>query len=134
MMRFIDSNVFVYHLAGDLKYGDRSTEILESVEKGEKAATSTIVLIQVCSYLKWKRREKVIPIFLSLLKGLASLQKMETTFIDFEEARDLQFKLKLPWRMWDDLVIAVQMKRNGIDEIYSNDSDFDKIPFVKRVF
>lgn len=36
--------------------------------------------------------------------------------------------------MWDDLVITAQMKRLGITEIYSNDKDFDRIPWIKRIF
>ena len=36
--------------------------------------------------------------------------------------------------MWDEMVIAAQMKRLNINEIYSNYSDFDKIPWIKRTF
>ena len=36
--------------------------------------------------------------------------------------------------MWDDLVIAAQMERLKLGEIYSNDRDFDKIRGLKRVF
>lgn len=133
-MRFLDSNVFVYHLAGDPTYGQRAKTIIEKIEAGENAVTSTLVIAQVCSYLKWKRKESVIPLFLSFLKGLMSLQKIETNTLDFEEARSIQLQLNLPWSMWDDLVIASQMKRLNLKEIYSNDIDFDKIPWIKRIF
>jgi predicted nucleic acid-binding protein len=36
--------------------------------------------------------------------------------------------------MWDDILIVAQMKRIGINEIYSNDKDFDRIPQIKRIF
>jgi predicted nucleic acid-binding protein len=36
--------------------------------------------------------------------------------------------------MWDDIVIAAQMKRLKMKEIYSNDKDFDNIQWVKRLF
>ncbi len=133
-MRFVDSNVFVYHLAADPTYGKKAKNIMEKIEAGEKTVTSTLVIAQVCSYLKWKRRENVIPLFLSFLKGLTSLQKIETNILDFEEARSVQTQLNLPWSMWDDIVITAQMKRLNIKEIYSNDSDFDKIPWIKRTF
>lgn len=132
--RFVDSNVFVYHFAGDPNYGKRATEILSSIERGELAATSTLVVTQVCGYLKWKRRQSVIPVCLSLLKKLTSLEKVETSILDFEEARDMQAKYSFDWREWDDLVIGAQMKRMKISEIYSNDMDFDKLPEVKRIF
>lgn len=133
-MRFIDSNVFVYHLAADPTYGQTAKNLLEKIEAGEKSVTSTLVITQVCSYLKWKGRQNVIPLFLSLLKRLTSLQKVETHMLDFEEARSIQLELSLSWSMWDDIVIAAQMKRLNLKEIYSNDNDFDKIPWVKRIF
>jgi len=133
-LRFVDSNVFVYHLAADPTHGQTAKNLLEKIEAGEKSVTSTLVITQVCSYLKWKGRQNAIPLFLSLLKTLTSLQKIETHVLDFEEARNLQSELNLPWSMWDDIVIAAQMKRLNTKEICSNDNDFDKIPWIKRVF
>lgn len=133
-MRFVDSNVFVYHLAADPIHGQTAKNLMEKIEAGEKSATSTLVIAQVCSYLKWKRMQNVIPLFLSFLKGLTTLQKIETHMLDLEEARSIQSQLNLPWSMWDDMVIAAQMKRLNLKEIYSNDGDFDKIPWIKRIF
>jgi len=133
-MRFLDSNVFVYHLADDPVYGERAAGILTSIEKGEKATTSTLVITQVCGYLKWKKMEHAIPTFITLLRSLPSLSKEDTTFLDITSAYTLQEETKAPWRMWDDLIIASQMNRLGIKEIYSNDKDFDAFPWVKRIF
>ncbi len=48
MKRFVDSNVFIYHLAGDPEYGNRSTEILKSIEKGENSYdNSSLQLLKV---------------------------------------------------------------------------------------
>ncbi|MGC8849323.1 MAG: type II toxin-antitoxin system VapC family toxin [Candidatus Bathyarchaeia archaeon] len=63
-MSFIDSNVFVYHLAADPSYGRRARRLLEKVEGGERASTSTLVIIQVCSFLEWKKEQDAIPLFL----------------------------------------------------------------------
>jgi hypothetical protein len=41
-------------MANDPQYGDKASKILEKIEKGEEAVISTIVIIQVCSHLKWK--------------------------------------------------------------------------------
>jgi predicted nucleic acid-binding protein len=54
--------------------------------------------------------------------------------LDFEVARNMQQRYNLPWTMWDDMIIVAQMRRIGINEIYSNDEDFDKIPQIKRIF
>ena len=114
--------------------GKKPRTLLKKIEAGEKSATSTLVIAQVCSYLKWKRKENAIPVFLSFIKGLTALQKVETHMLDFEEARSIQSQFNLSWAMWDDIVIAAQMKRLNLNEIYSNDGDFDKIPWVKRIF
>ncbi len=133
-MRFVDSNIFVYHLADDHLYGKKAGDILSTIEKGEEAATSTLVIAQVCAYLKWKKLERAVPIFIDLLRSLPSLSKEDTTFLDVVSAYALQEETKTGWRMWDDLIIASQMNRLGIKEIYSNDRDFDAIRWVKRVF
>ena len=133
-MRFVDSNVFVYHLAADPTYGDKAADILTRIESGERAVTSTLVASQVCAYLRWKRRPEAIPRFLAFLQSLPSLAKVETIFVDFVEAQRHVPGGGAGWRMWDDLVIAAQMKRLELSEIYSNDADFDSISGVKRVF
>ena len=43
--RFIDSNIFVYFLLKDPKYGEASLRILKNIEQGEeKGVTSTLIL------------------------------------------------------------------------------------------
>lgn len=133
-MRFVDSNIFVYHLAADPRYGQQASNIVERIEAGEPAATSTLVLIQVCSYLKAKRRHDAIPRFLAFIRSLPNLVKADTSMADLLQAADLQAQHKLKWELWDDITIAAQMKRLNITEIYSNDADFDAIPGLKRIF
>ncbi|MGH9876923.1 MAG: type II toxin-antitoxin system VapC family toxin [Nitrososphaerales archaeon] len=132
-MRFLDSNVFIYHLLNDPRNGKHARKILESVEDGQEAAVPLMAITQICSYLKWRKLPETIPIFLKLLQSLPTLNKEETLFSDYISALSLQEKLRLPWTMWDDLVIASQMQRLGIHEIYSFDTDFDKISVVKRL-
>ena len=130
-LRFVDANVFVYHLASDPKFGKTAEEILRRIENEEQAATSTLVISQVASYLKWKKKANLIPNFMDFLQSLPNLTKMETSFMDFVASRKLE---QANGAIWDDLVIASQMKRNNLDEIYSNDSDFDGIPGIRRLF
>ena len=127
----MDSNVFVYHLAADPRYGETAARILLRIEKGEEAATSTLVINQVVSYLKWKKAGPSIPRFLEFLQSLPSLTKTETSFMDFVEAKKRRDQ---KWNAFDDFVIAQQMERLSIDEIYSNDSDFDGIEHIRRIF
>jgi predicted nucleic acid-binding protein len=132
-LRFVDANVFIYHLASDPKFGKTAEEILRRIEDEEQAATSTLVISQVASYLKWKKKASVIPNFMDFLQSLPNLTKMETSFMDFVESRKIEHRA-IGTAAWDDLVIASQMRRNKLDEIYSNDSDFDDIPGIRRLF
>lgn len=133
-MRFVDANIFVYHMAQDPRHRELATAIIERIEKGEQVTTSTLVISQVCGYLKWKKRPDVIPSFLAFLRSLPNLIKIDTTFMDFVQAQEFCIEHSLDWRLWDDLIITAQMTRLKIDEIYSNDVDFDIIPGVKRIF
>jgi predicted nucleic acid-binding protein len=121
-------------MAEDPRYGDVATTIIRRIEEGEEAATSTLVISQVCGYLKWRKRPDVIPNFLGFLRSLPNLTKVDTAFMDFVQAQEFCIRHNLDWRLWDDLIITIQMKRLKIDEIYSNDEDFDVIPGVKRIF
>ena len=78
MRRFVDSNVFVYVLAADPRYGSRAREILRTIECGEEAITSTLVLAQVCSYLRWRKRFNAIPLFISSVLSIPSLSVHDT--------------------------------------------------------
>lgn len=46
-MRFVDTNVFVYALTAHPTFGQASKRILERIENGEEAATSTLVLLEI---------------------------------------------------------------------------------------
>jgi predicted nucleic acid-binding protein len=132
-VRFIDSNIFIYHLRDDPHYGSKARAVIGSLERQE-ACTSTLVIHQVLAYLKAKRLERVMEPFLGALSNLTTLKKLETLYQDFVQAAQLREETGLSWALWDDLVIAAQMRRAGIAEICSNDEDFDRIPGVRRVF
>ncbi len=125
--------MFVYHLSDDPAYGERARSILKGVQQGEEAITSSLAISQVCGYMKWKRKADRIPAFLSLLRSMPSMSKAETTFLDFVRAQEM-IGDKGDWRAWDDYVIAAQMERAGAKEVYSNDSDFDSIEGIKRIW
>ncbi len=133
-LRFIDSNIFIYHLAGDEQYGETASKIIERVSKGEEVVASTLILSQVIAYLRWKKRTYVIPRFIDFLRSSPTIHKLETDFADFASAQKLQEETEVAWEAWDDLIIASQMLRTGVTEIYSNDKDFDTIPGIRRTF
>ncbi len=132
--RFVDSNVFIYLMLKDPDYSSTALNILLRFEEGvEIGYTSTFVLSQVLAHLIRRGRIEAVEKLYDYLEG-ALIVVVETLRDDFDNARKLKRGLGLPWELWDDLVIASQMIRYNIREIYSNDSDFDLIKDIKRIF
>lgn len=132
--RFVDSNVFIYVLMQDPSYSAKALRILAAIEEGsESGCTSTLALSQVFSHLKKRRKYQAIDKFYDFLDG-TPIRVSETTREDLTGARAIREEQDLPWSMWDDLVIACQMRRLGLSEIYSTDEDFDKLSGLKRLF
>jgi predicted nucleic acid-binding protein len=130
-MRFVDSNVFIYVLDRHPRFGETAKRVLARIEKGEEALTSTLVIAEVSAYLMKRGREEEIGGFVDALRGYGSLLKKPCLFEDFIAAAELMQVYRIDWQ---DLVIVAQMHREGIREIYSNDSHFDLIPGIKRLF
>jgi len=132
--RFVDSNLFIYVMMQDPSFAERSLQILTGFEDGRETGwTSTLALGQVFSHLKKRRKHLVIDKFYDYLES-SPINVIETSRDDFTRAREIKKVQSLPWGIWDDLVLAAQMERVKVNEIYSNDTDFDSIKGLKRVF
>lgn len=133
MTRFIDSNIFIYVLTQDPQYYEKARTILERIEKGEEAVTSTLVLEEIFVFLEGRKASQKIPKVLDSIRSYSTL-RIEPYFIEdmvsaISLLKNLEFKID-----WDDALIATSMKRIGLNEIYSNDAHFDIIPNIKRTF
>jgi len=132
--KFVDSNVFIYVLMDDPAHGAKSVNILAGFEKGKETGwTSTLALSQVFSHLKKRKHYEAIDKFYDYIEE-SPIGVTQTTREDFERARKIKGESDLAWSMWDDLVLASQMERLKLTEIYSNDADFDKLQNLKRIF
>jgi predicted nucleic acid-binding protein len=132
--RFVDSNVFIYVMMSDPTFAKRSLRILTDLEEGKETGwTSTLALSQVFSHLKKRGKFLVIDKFYDYLES-SPISVLETSRDDIVRAQAISREQSLPWNMWDDLVLAAQMERVKINEIYSNDTDFDGISGLKRLF
>jgi len=118
----------------DPTFAARALKILSGIEEGKETGwTSTLALAQVFSHLKTRGRYDVVDRFYDYLEG-SPIGVTETTLDDLAEARKIREEQGQSWSAWDDLVLAAQMKRLGVDEIYSNDADFDRMKGTKRIF
>ncbi|MBE3116790.1 type II toxin-antitoxin system VapC family toxin, partial [Candidatus Bathyarchaeota archaeon] len=57
MKRFVDTNVFIYTITAHPRFGKISKNILERIEEGEAALTSTLVLCEVAWVLEAMGRQ-----------------------------------------------------------------------------
>ena len=135
MPKFIDANIFIYYIYNskdEQKLFKRSGEIIDNIiQNNEQCATSTFVISQVCAFLK-NRKPSLIELFFKLIED-AKLEVVETDWSLFIEVWLIIKSNPQEAKRWDDWLIAEQMKRKGIYEIYSFDTDFDVIPGVKRI-
>jgi predicted nucleic acid-binding protein len=131
--RFINSNAFIYVLLNDPALATKALKTLTGFEEGKETKwTSTLAHGQVFSHLKNRGKSDAIDKLYGHLEG-SPINVTGTTLDDITEARKIKKEQHHHWSTWDDLVLAAQMKRLGVEEIYSNNTDF-KLKWTKRAF
>jgi predicted nucleic acid-binding protein len=130
--RFIDSNVFIYALTAHPHFGKTAKNILERIEKGEAAITSTLVLCEIAWVLEAMGRQGDIK---PTLEKILSYKTLEV--VDFNEDDLLMGASNMATENIDfnDGVNLALMMRLGVSEVYSNDQKhLGKLDFLKLIF
>jgi predicted nucleic acid-binding protein len=130
--RFVDTNVFIYTITAHPRFGKISKNILERIEEGEAALTSTLVLCEVAWVLEAMGRQGDIK---PTLEKIMSYQTLKV--IDFNEDDLLIGANNMSTEQVDfnDGVNLALMMRLGILEVYSNDQKhLGKLDFLKLIF
>lgn len=130
--RFLDTNIFVrYFTRDDEEKANRAKLLLERIERGEeKGETSPIVIFETVYTLeryyriaKSRIREVLSPII--RLRGLRLPQKrLCIKALHLFAAKNIAFA---------DAYNAVYLQSLGLSEIYTFDTDFDKLAGIRRV-
>jgi len=131
-LRFVETNIFLYVITAHPDFGSKAKEILERIESGEQAMTSSLVVAEVCAWLEYHGMRDKIDAFFKALESYPTLKKCETTYEDEFKAEDL--KSRYSHLEFFDRVYLAQMLRLKLTEIYSNDRGFDKVSEIKRIF
>jgi len=129
---YVDSNIIIFHLISDRKFGRLAKSFLKKVGKGEIRAFSSIyTLVEIYATLKHAFRigEKRIGEVLEAV----TLFGIEFLELDLGVIRDAIEIMKRNEMKFGDAIHIATMKRNGISVILSHDKDFDKVKGVKRV-
>lgn len=131
-MRFVDANVFIYCLVKSPENAYRvSREILKRIEDGEEALTSTAVIQEVVDWLEYNNRREEVKAFLTAVNSYLTLRKAEVAWEDMLSALDDIERFEIDFV---DALTLQLMKKNEVTEIYSNDTDFDRVEQVKRIW
>ena len=131
-MRFVDTNVFIYVATNHPRYGETSAAILERVESGEEAATSSLVLCEVAWVLEAMGRQGDIK---DTLEKILSYSSMRVAGFDSDDLIVGSNLMAVHGLDFNDAVNLAVMERLGIDEVYSNDKKhLGKLGFIRTVF
>jgi predicted nucleic acid-binding protein len=131
-LRFVETNIFLYVITAHPEFGPRAKRILERIDSGEEAVTSSLVIAEVVAWLEYQGKKPEVDTFLNAVESYPTLQKSETTYGD--ELRAGEMKRSYPRLEFFDRVYLAQMERLKVKEIYSNDRGFDRVRGVKRIF
>lgn len=132
MTRFVDTNLFVYALTAHPRFGKTAKSVLERIENGEAAVTSTLVLCEVAWVLEAMGRQGDIK---PTLEKIMSYKALEV--VDFNEDDLLVGAGNMSAENVDfnDGVNLALMMRLGVSEVYSNDQKhLGRVDFLKLIF
>lgn len=132
-MRFLDTNILVRYLTGDdPQKAQASFELLVRVERGEETVLTTDLVIaetvfvlqsKTYSLSRSRIRELIEPVI--EMRGLRlSRKSLYSRVFDLYCQQNMSFL---------DAYNAAYMESRGITEVYSYDTDFDRIESVVRV-
>jgi predicted nucleic acid-binding protein len=131
-LRFVETNIFLYVITANPRFGPVARSILKRIEEGEEAATSSLVIAEVCAWLEYHGMSAKIEFIFKAIRSYPTLIVCETTYEDEAIAEEL--KSRYPKLEFFDRVYLAQMYRLEIAEIYSNDKGFDRVENIRRVF
>jgi predicted nucleic acid-binding protein len=131
-LRFIETNIFLYVITAHPEFGPKARRILERIDSGEQAMTSSLVIAEVCAWLEYHKRKREVETFLRAVESYPTLCKAETTYGDEQRAQELE--RAYPRLEFFDRVYLAQMERLKLTEIYSNDRTFDRVKGIERIF
>lgn len=132
MTRFVDANVFIYTLTAHPRFGEVARSILDRIEEGESAVTSTLVLCEVAWVLEAMGRQGDIQPTLEKISSYKSLEVVEFGRDDLLMGAN---NMAAQGVDFNDGVNLALMMRLGISEVYSNDQKhLGKLDFIQLVF
>ncbi len=129
-MIFVDSNVPMYLVGADHPNKVAATLLLERAIAGNERLVSDAEVLQEIQhrYVAVARRDAIRPAFDALLNVVDEVFPVEIR--DVERAKDLV--QGVPDLSAREAIHVALMERNGVAEILSFDTGFDRVPGIRR--
>ncbi len=138
MVKFIDSNVFVYALLdpkrqlkpSEIQIKNQAREIIKSIERGTKATISVVHLSEVANIIAARSSRLQAQ---DVLDAIFLMQNIEIISVSREQyilANELSKRIGIGI---NDCLAFALMRKMEISEIYSFDRDFDRVEGLVRL-
>lgn len=132
MTRFVDTNVFIYAATGHPRFGEAARSILDRIEAGEAALTSTLVLCEVAWVLEAMGRQSDIK---PTLEKILSYEALEVVGFDEDDLLVGANNMVVYHVDFNDGVNAAILGRMSVTEVYSNDKKhLGEVDFLHLIF
>jgi uncharacterized protein len=134
-VKFLDANIFLrYLVTGDERKARDCLALFQRIKAGDEVvATSEVIVAEVAYVLRSRAHYDLTPAEIAArLKPLLALRGLK---LDHKGAslQALEIWDAHPLLDFEDALAVAHMERQGLTEIYSYDSDFDRVANVKRV-
>jgi predicted nucleic acid-binding protein len=132
-MTGIDSNILVYVLNKDLPEHLACKEILINVVNGKELVSIPSIVFMECFHAlvkAFKFKEVEVKKRLIAIIDSKNINVLDISTSSILLAFEIAEKYRTGGR---DSLIAASLLENKIQEIYSHDSDFDKIKLIRRI-
>ncbi len=133
-MLFLDTNIFLRYLTRDDEVKAQACfALLQAVKGGEQqATTSEVVLAEVCYVLSSRGHYGLGPADISArLRPIINLRGLKLPH-KRRILRALDIYSSYPFLDFEDALTVAQMEQQGIRELVSYDTDFDRISGITR--
>ena len=131
-MNYLDANVFVLANFNEIGKGQTARKIIEEIGEGKRplAITSTLTMDEVMWVVIKNKKTTELRATIEDIYAMPNLSIKEVTSAIPLLALDIIEEYGLKPR---DAFHAAIMKSFGITEIVSDDSDFDRVKWIKRI-
>lgn len=132
MTGFLDTNIFIYALSDHPGLGETSRRILQRIEEGEEALTSTLVLCEVAWVLEARGAQGDIKAALEKILSYRSVQVIPVEADDLLVGAAYMAQYGLDF---NDAVNLAIVERCRVTKVYTNDKrHFGRLEHVEAVF